>query len=95
MKYDPADLTVSESTGFPSLLTGTTARGWSIYFISRSPDLTSSISLPTLSPPQVEPAHEPTNISTTRRVWENTGHWVISAVAKPVEVIVDETMKNE
>ena len=52
------------------------------------------IILETFIPPPVEPAHEPTNISTRSRVCENTGHCPVSVVENPAEVMVDATMKN-
>lgn len=51
------------------------------------------MTLEILSPPAVDPAHAPKNISRRSTVCENTGHFPKSAVEKPVVVITDETVK--
>ena len=55
----------------------------------------SSITLDTLRPPPVLPAHAPMNISNTSSVREYSGHWSKSIVPKPVVVMIDETEKKE
>ncbi len=42
-------------------------------------------------PPEVEPEHPHTIDATTRRTMENDGHILVSAVAKPVVVVIEQT----
>ena len=72
----------------------TTLLGLIICFISATNILAIIMTLEILSPPAVDPAHAPKNISRRSTVCENTGHFPKSAVEKPVVVITDETVKN-
>ena len=47
-----------------------------------------------LSPPPVEPAQAPLNISSTMTAFDSTGHMSKFVVEKPVVVIIEETWKN-
>ena len=49
----------------------------------------------TFSPPAVDPAQEPINISIKSIVLEKGCHKSKSTVAYPVVVIIDETVKNK
>ena len=59
-------------------------RGWKVLAISRLPCLNSSATRTTFMPPAVEPAQEPTNISTSRTAFTAIGQRLKSVVAKPV-----------
>ena len=56
--------------------------------------LKSTTNLDTLIPPPVLPAQAPINISSTRMVFEVSGHISKSVVEKPVVVIIDATWKK-
>jgi predicted AAA+ superfamily ATPase len=55
----------------------------------------SRTTLDTFRPPPVLPAQAPINISSISITFENSGQASKSAVAKPVEVIIDPTWKDE
>ena len=88
-------LRVSSSMIRPSKRMLSTDLEWIILRMLLLAVRSSSITLDTLRPPPVLPAHAPMNISNTRIVREYCGHWSKSMVPKPVVVMIDETEKNE
>ena len=79
---------------FPSKRIEGTAFGWSILRSSPAEAFSRMTTRATFTPPAVEPAQPPTNISATRMALENVGQVLKSTVAKPVVVIIEETWKN-
>ena len=66
---------VARDKYLPSKWTEVTLWGWIICFISAIALFTPIIRRETFMPPPVEPAQAPINISRTRMVCENKGHW--------------------
>ena len=77
----------------PSIVTSFTRRGCSICESSLLSDFTYMIMRETLTPPAVEPAQPPTNMSSSSTAFENIGHRLKSALAKPVVVITEAHWK--
>ena len=80
-KYEATLVIVALSTFLPSKRIDSTERVWSICFKLERTDLNNSITRDSLSPPAVEPAHAPVNISKNKIPFENVGHRLKSAVA--------------
>ena len=91
IKYTFITLTTSCSTGFPSILIFLTLFGWMYEFSSFTMVLNKTTKRETLIPPPVLPAQAPTNINSTRIVFDVCGHRLKSAVEKPVVVIMEPT----
>ena len=90
-KYDRTPCSASLSTVLPSNFREDTERGCSILLSSRLTDLYMIITRETFSPPAVEPAHPPMNMSRNNTVFDSCGQRSKSTEENPVVVIIDDT----
>ena len=88
-------LTTGSSTVLRSSLTVSTLRGLIAFLMSRKPLFRRTMSLETLIPPPVEPAHAPTIIRNNRTNFAIIGQVSKLAVENPVVVIIEATWNNE